>query len=128
MPRPFGPAIRTSKFTALDENPVEDIALGPVAISNIDLINNHTADVYLKIFNKEAADVTLASDEPDQEITLTPGTNTLAVGDERIIHDTAISIAVTANQGIDNTAPAAQATGYVYYKKTEGKLSSSLSS
>lgn len=74
-------------------------------ITGFNIINRHTADIYVKLYNKAAGSVNAASDTPVLTL-LVPASGAVHSGITRWDFDTAVSIrAVTGSGDTDTTAP-----------------------
>lgn len=94
-------------------------------VEDWNLYNPDATSCYLKIYNNAAADVTEATDIPDDEYELKQGYNSPPANyrPKHMSNKAGFSVAVTLNPGADNTAPTQDITiGYVSYKKEGGGL------
>lgn len=86
-----------------------EVSASPRKVHRLNLINRHSATVYVKLYDKAAASVDAASDVPAHVFVLaaSPGTQVLLTPESLFPFSTAVSVrCVTGAADNDTTAPA----------------------
>ena len=102
---------------AVDEVKVEVCELA-CNMYGFEVENNGASDVFLQVFNKLAADVTVGTTVPDYTFRI-PASSNFGKDSQAYpvhYHETGLTIAVTAGRG-NATAPAADATVQIWFSK-----------
>lgn len=111
----MGIASLKAKFRNL-AGTVQVVKAGPGVVTGLEIVNNQAAIIFVQIFDKVAAGVTLGTDTPDLEYTV-PASSSLNVeiGDDNGVNfNTAISIASTTTEA-GATGSAAGVQVFVHY-------------